>query len=134
MNSFDRDDFNAPLAEINTTPLVDVMLVLMVIFLITAPMLNNVVKLNLPKESANKISEQKPITLSIDPEGKYYWNDMKISKSDLKNHLALASKSDVQQIFIRADSAVPYSEVAHVLADLSKSGIKNIGFITNPSK
>ncbi len=132
-NPFDREDLQAPLAEINTTPLVDVMLVLLVIFLVTAPMLNNTVKLNLPSESASAITEQKPVTISLDAAGKYYFNDQEISENELDQRLRQVAKDNIKQaIHIRADVEVNYGKVGHILATLQRQGFSNVGFVTEP--
>lgn len=130
---FDREELQAPLSEINMTPLVDVMLVLLVIFLITAPMLNSAIKLNLPSENASEITEQKILTISINRSGEYFLNDQKISADDLDNRLHEASeKNPKQAIHIRADVDVNYGKVSHVLATAQRLGISNIGFVTEP--
>ena len=132
-NPFDREELQAPLAEINTTPLVDVMLVLLVIFLVTAPMLNNAVKLNLPSETAAEITEQKPVTISLDANGKYYFNDQQISESELDQRLQQIAKDNIKQpIHIRADVEVHYGKVGHILAALQRQGFSNVGFVTEP--
>jgi len=130
-NSFDREDLQAPLAEINMTPLVDVMLVLLVIFLITAPMLNSAIKLNLPNETASEIIEKEPITVSLNTDGRYYINDRVISLGTLEQELRIVAKDNSKrQIYIRADVAVNYGEISHILALLQGIGLSNIGFIT----
>ncbi len=130
-NSFDREDLQAPLAEINMTPLVDVMLVLLVIFLITAPMLNSAIKLNLPNETASEIIEKTPVTVSLSSDGRYYINDRQLSFEDLKQELNIVARDNLkQQIYIRADVDVNYGEVSHILALLQGIGLSNIGFIT----
>lgn len=132
-NPFDREELQAPMAEINMTPLVDVMLVLLVIFLVTAPMLNNAIKLNLPSEAASEITEQKPITIAIDADGKYYLNDQVISLDALENQLKIIAKDNLKQaVHIRSDIAVSYGKVSHVLSVLQHQGFSNIGFVTEP--
>ncbi len=129
---FEREELQAPLAEINMTPLVDVMLVLLVIFLVTAPMLNSSIKLNLPQESAAQITEQKTITISINARGQYFVDDVEVSQNELEAKLrATAKENPKQQIHIRADVDVNYGKVSHVLAELQRDGLSNIGFVTN---
>jgi|LauGreSBDMM110SN_4_FD.fasta_scaffold52497_1 biopolymer transport protein ExbD len=131
---FDREELQAPLAEINMTPLVDVMLVLLVIFLVTAPMLNSAIKLNLPAESAAQITEQKTITISINRSGQYFVDDKPVSEVELETKLrATAQENPKQQIHIRADVDVNYGKVSHILADLQRLGLANIGFVTQPN-
>lgn len=131
LGGFDKDDFQAPMAEINTTPLVDVMLVLMVIFLVTAPMLTQAIKLELPNEKATIIKDEKPITISIDEAGVYYWNKDKVSEDELKKRFSAASeKNNKQALHLRADKKTPYEKVSHVLAVAQEHKMTNIGFVT----
>jgi len=126
-NPFEKEDFHAPNAEINTTPLVDVMLVLMVIFLVTAPVLEQSIALNLPKTASVSISQSKPVTVSITQSGNYFWEGQEISKEELTQKF-LEVKGSKEQILIRADSQTQYSTVAFVLAEASRVGVTNIGF------
>lgn len=133
MGGLDREDFSAPMAEINTTPLVDVMLVLLVIFLVTAPMLTQAVKLELPNETATTIADENPITLSISESGEYYWGEELISAQQLEQRLQAAALKDVNQpIHLRADVNVPYGNVSKLLVLSQKHGLTNIGFVTEP--
>lgn len=133
LGGFDKEDFQAPMAEINTTPLVDVMLVLLVIFLVTAPMLTQAVKLELPEESAQAIVDEKPITISIDADGKYYWDQEPVTSESLSYKLENAAKEDAKRpIHLRADKQTAYENVSHVLAAAQKHGLNNIGFVTEP--
>lgn len=135
MGQFEREDLHAPLAEINTTPLVDVMLVLMVIFLVTAPVLNQAVKLELPHDKARQIDESQPIMVSVDAEGKYYWNDAPVSEKDLEQHLkSTADLNAKQQIYVKADANVAYSKVSYILATSVRFGLTNVGFVTSPTQ
>lgn len=128
---FEREELQAPLSEINMTPLVDVMLVLLVIFLVTAPMLNSAIKLNLPSETAAQITEQKTITISINAQGQYFVDDIAVSESDLERKLQLTARENPKQpIHIRADVNVNYGKVSHLLAELQRDGLSNVGFIT----
>ena len=132
---FEREELQAPLSEINMTPLVDVMLVLLVIFLVTAPMLNSSIKLNLPAENASEITEQKTVTISINQQGQYFVDDKPVSENELAQKLSSTAKENPkQQIHIRADVDVPYGKVSHLLAELQHSGLANIGFITEQKK
>ncbi len=130
---FDKEELNAPMSEINTTPLVDVMLVLLVIFLVTAPMLNHAVKLNLPAETTTEIRDQKAITISIDASGAYYWNDQLVTVDELEQRLNNAAKENQKQpLHLRADTDVPYGKVSHFLATAQRLGLSNLGFLTSP--
>jgi biopolymer transport protein ExbD len=133
LGNFDREDFQAPMAEINTTPLVDVMLVLFVIFLVTAPMLTHAVSLELPNETATQIQDENPITLSIDAGGQYYLDNAPISAEGLEQSLqSVAASNPKQPIHLRADKQATYEKVNHILASAQRYGLKNIGFITQP--
>lgn len=135
LGGFDKEDFQAPMAEINTTPLVDVMLVLLVIFLVTAPMLTQAVKLELPNETSAPIHDEKPITLSIDASGQYFWNDKSITAEELSARLRESAKINSKQpIHLRADKQTPYEKVSHILATAQEHGMANIGFVTTPKK
>ena len=131
MQGFDKEGFSAPMAEINTTPLVDVMLVLLVIFLVTAPMLTQAIKLQLPNEVANKIADENPITISISQNGVYYWGEESVSEIELEQNLRIASSTNNSQpIHLRADTNVNYGKVSRILSLSQKHGMNNIGFIT----
>ncbi len=125
--AFEKDDFHAQNAEINTTPLVDVMLVLMVIFLVTAPVLEQAISLQLPKTASVSIMEVKNISVSITKDGQYHWNSEVISKEVLSQKL-FEMKNSKDQILIRADADVKYSTVAFLLTEASRLGISNVGF------
>jgi biopolymer transport protein ExbD len=135
MGSFNREDLHAPMAEINTTPLVDVMLVLLVIFLVTAPMLTHAVKLELPRETTQQVKDQKASTIAIDAAGKYYWNDVPVTDQVLQQRMQEAAASNASApVHIRADAAVAYSKVSHALALAARVGLTNIGFLTQPQQ
>ena len=130
---FDKEDLQAPLSEINMTPLVDVMLVLLVIFLITAPILTSSIQLNLPKDSGISTQEKNPITLSITKNGEYFLEERGFSIKDLEEHLKEIARDDINsQINIRADTATQFGNVSHILSIAQKLGLKNVGFITEP--
>jgi biopolymer transport protein ExbD len=130
---FDKEDLQAPLSEINMTPLVDVMLVLLVIFLITAPILTSSIQLNLPKDSGISTQEKNPITLSITKNGEYFLEERGFSIKDLEEHLKEIARDDINsQINIRADTDTQFGNVSHILSLAQKLGLKNVGFITEP--
>jgi biopolymer transport protein ExbD len=125
---------SAPMAEINTTPLVDVMLVLLVIFIITAPLLTHAVKIELPQASS-QLSPEKPdvITLAIDGAGKIYWNDTALAPDELKSKLQqISQKTPQPELQIRADKATRYQILAEVMADAQNAGVTKLGFISAP--
>lgn len=129
--SFDRDDLHAPLADINTTPLVDVLLVLLVIFLVTAPMLQGAIKLELPTEEVAVADAKESIIISIDAQGNYYIGETPFSAADLSRHLGDVEQKDKSHpISIRADANVSYNKVSYVLATAANLGLTDIRFIT----
>ena len=132
-NPFEREELQAPLVEINMTPLVDVMLVLVVIFLVTAPMLTNAISLNLPREKAAQVTSEKVTNISINSTGKYYLDDHEVSAEELEVILQGIAKSHQERpIHLRADKDVSYGQVSHVLAAAQRCGLTNIGFVTEP--
>jgi biopolymer transport protein ExbD len=133
--SFDNKSAGAPMAEINMVPLIDVMLVLLVIFIVTAPMMSHSVKLELPKASAQVISAKaEKIDFSIDANGVRYWNGQAMSREEAVAHFAVeGAKATQPEVHLRADQSVPYRAVAETLADASKAGLSKIGFVTDPA-
>jgi len=132
--SFDNKRGGAPLAEINMVPLIDVMLVLLVIFIVTAPLLSHSVKLELPKASATVMSAQaEKIDFSIDAQGVRYWNAKPLSREEAAARFAQESTKQPQpEIHLQADGNVPYKLVAETLADAASAGLSKIGFVTQP--
>jgi biopolymer transport protein ExbD len=133
--SFDSKNANAPLAEINMVPLIDVMLVLLVIFIVTAPLLSHSVKLELPKASTQVLTAKAAkIDFSIDGAGVRYWNGQALSREQAAQRFAEQAKLQPQpEIHLRADQAVAYRAVAETLADASRAGLSKIGFVTDPA-
>ena len=132
--SFDSKSSNAPVSEINMVPLIDVMLVLLVIFIVTAPLLSHSVKLDLPKAGAQVMSAQtEKINLSIDANGVRYWNGAALSREEAAARFMTEGQKTTQpEIHLRADKTVPYGAVAETLADAAKAGLSKIGFVTQP--
>jgi biopolymer transport protein ExbD len=132
--SFDPQRSSAPMAEINMVPLIDVMLVLLVIFIVTAPLLTQAVKLELPKASsqANDLRPQK-IEFTIDAAGTLFWNGEAVTRAQAQQRfIAEGSKPAQPEIHLRADQNVAYRFVAMTLADASKAGLTRVGFISEP--
>ncbi len=133
MGGLDNEDYSAPMAEINTTPLVDVMLVLLVIFLVTAPMLTQAVTLELPNETASEVADENPLTLSVDEKGQFFWGEELLSAQQLEQRLQLEGQIDkTRAIHLRADTKTPYGQVSKLLTLAQKHGLTNIGFVTQP--
>ena len=127
------DDFNP---EINTTPLVDVMLVLLIIFIITIPVMNQSVKIDLPRASSQP-QDLKPenINLDIDAQGQLFWNREAIDASQLQIRIATAAQKTPQpELHLRAERTTQYEKVAQVMAAAQTGGLSKIGFITEPEK
>jgi biopolymer transport protein ExbD len=134
VGSADGDE-DEVVSAINTTPLVDVMLVLLIIFLITIPVVTTSIPVQLPKER-NEIRETKPenITLSVDAAGRIYWNDLNIKTTDalidrLKKIAVLQPQPEVQ---IRGDGKANYEGVGKIIYACQRAGISKVGFITEP--
>ena len=133
--SMDGNDDSEPLAEINMVPLIDVMLVLLIIFMVTAPLLTHAVKVELPK-AASTASEVRPesIALSIDQHGQVFWNSQPINAESLDSRLAeAAATGESPELRLHADRQTPYEKVAHVMSAASRHGLTRIGFVTDPS-
>jgi biopolymer transport protein ExbD len=127
-------DSSDPMVEPNVIPLVDIMLVLLIIFIITIPVMTHAVKIDLPRE-VNQPTVTKPenINLSVDFDGTIYWNESKIDREKLLNYVLQEAVKDPQpEMHIRADKRVRYEYVADVLFDLQRGGLMKIGFIAEP--
>jgi biopolymer transport protein ExbD len=134
--SFDSQRSSAPVSEINMVPLIDVMLVLLVIFIVTAPLLTHAVKLELPRASSqvNQAKADK-VEFAIDASGALYWNGEPVSRDEVLTRFAAAGRQQPQpEIHLRADQAVPYKHVARTLADASRAGLTKLGFVSEPEK
>ncbi len=132
--SFDSKHAGTPMSDINMVPLIDVMLVLLVIFIVTAPLLTQAVKLDLPKASsqANDLRPQK-IDIAIDAQSTLHWDGEPITRTELQQRLAQAATQPVQpELHLRADHGVAYCYVAQTLADASKAGLARIAFVSEP--
>ncbi|GEP53431.1 ExbD/TolR family protein [Reyranella soli] len=134
--SFERKTSSQPMAEINMVPLIDVVLVLLVIFIVTAPLLTNVVKLDLPKAtSANDIQKPEKIEFAIDANGALYWKGERLSREDAIARFAEEGRKRPQpEVYLRADQNVPYRYVAETLADASKGGLSKVAFVSEPAR
>ncbi|HJV73054.1 MAG TPA: biopolymer transporter ExbD [Noviherbaspirillum sp.] len=132
--SFGEGSSGQPMAEINTTPLVDVMLVLLVIFIITAPLFQQAVPIDLPQVSATKLDDKpEVIQLAVDAEGGVFWNGESIQRDALEPRLAAASARQ-PELHLRADRAVRYERVADVMAAAQRAGVVKIAFVTEPAR
>jgi biopolymer transport protein ExbD len=123
-----------PMAEINMTPLIDVMLVLLVIFIITAPLFSHAIRLDLPKVAAAP-ARQTPqtIALSIDAAGQLYWNSQPITLAQMRERFTEAGKQgDQPEIQLRAERSTRYEVIAQVMGAAQQAGLERIGFVTDP--
>jgi biopolymer transport protein ExbD len=129
-----QDDTDEVMNEINMTPMVDVMLVLLIIFIITVPVMKHAVNIDLPRAS-NVPQDAKPetIRLSVDAAGDYFWNENKVTEEALLLQLKAASTQNPQpELHIRGDKAVRYERVATAMAAAQQAGVRKIGFVTEP--
>ncbi|WP_309678737.1 biopolymer transporter ExbD [Polaromonas sp.] len=130
-----QDDTDEVMNEINMTPMVDIMLVLLIIFIITVPVMKHSVNIELPRASseAQNIKPQ-TLRLSVDAEGSYFLNDAKVADADLASQLKAAAVQNPQpDLHIRGDKAVRYERVAQAMAAAQQAGLRKIGFITEPN-
>jgi biopolymer transport protein ExbD len=133
-HGFSSGDHSVPMNEINMIPLIDVMLVLLVIFIITAPLLTHAVKIDLPQASSQPLPEKpEVISIAIDEMGRMYWNDVPMVQGELTVKLQQASRQEPQpELHIRADKETRYQLLAEVMADAQNAGIQKLGFVSTP--
>ena len=129
---------NQPMSDINVTPLVDVMLVLLVIFIITAPLMTSKVALRLPKASAPVAETPQEseafVAINIDAQGQVYWDDEAVDTTALRERLTEAAKTDTAtELRLRADTAVPYGQVVQLIGMAQAAGLSRIGFVADPA-
>ena len=132
---FNENNNQAPMAEINVTPMVDVMLVLLVIFIITAPLFTHAVKLDLPNAQSTAAPEKpETITLAINAEGRLFWNNAEINDQELMNRFVIAAqKTPTPELHLRADKSTRCEVIAKVMAGAQNNGISKIAFVTKPN-
>ena len=130
----------APMAEINVTPMVDVMLVLLIIFMVTAPLMNAAVPVNLPDSRAKALEqEQKPVQITVDAKGQIFVETRKVTEAELAAQLAdiaahPAPDGKTPQILLRADTSLDYGRVMRVMGELNRAGLNHVSLITDASK
>ena len=131
--AFTSNSGGGPMAEINVTPLVDVMLVLLIIFMITAPLMSHKIRIDLPQANPN-VQEQnppEPIDLAVKESGEIFWNDELVTEAMLQAQLRVAAQKNPQpELQIRADKDTKYQLIATVMANAKSAGMVKIGFIT----
>lgn len=131
---FDSDSDDEVLSEINMIPLIDVMLVLLIVFIITVPVIRHAVQLELP-QATSQPSQERPATirLAIDAQGQYHWNEAAISDQELQTRLdAAAAQQPQPELHLSGDKAVRYERVAQAMAAAQRAGLGKIGFLTRP--
>jgi biopolymer transport protein ExbD/biopolymer transport protein TolR len=128
---FERGSSPQPMSDINMTPLIDVMLVLLVIFIITAPLMSNSLRLDLPKTDATRPSDTPAfIAVSVDPQGRLFMADKELDAAALAERVAEAARRNPQtEVQLSADQAVPYGRVAELIGIVQKGGLTRIGFV-----
>ncbi|WP_336957804.1 ExbD/TolR family protein [Sphingobium aquiterrae] len=131
-----RGGRRAPMADINVTPLVDVMLVLLIIFMVTAPLLVTGVPVKLPDSRAKALDQdEKPTVLSIDRSGRLFIDDVEISEGDLPGRLAeiraATAGAEPPQMFLRADTALDYGRVMRVMGELNRAGLSRVALVSS---
>lgn len=131
-----QDDSDEVMNEINMTPLVDVMLVLLIIFIITVPVMKHAVNIDLPRANSEaQIVKPETLRLSVDAEGRYFLNENRIADEDLAPRLKAAAAQNPQpDLHIRGDKSVRYERVAQAMAAAQQAGLRKIGFITEPAR
>lgn len=123
-----------PMAEINVIPLVDVMLVLLVVFIVTAPLLTHAVKLELPQANSQpNVGKAERVEIALQADGRIHWNGEPIERAELEQRAAaLGVSAPDSEIHLKGDAQVPYGEMARTLAALARNGLTRIGFVTVP--
>jgi biopolymer transport protein ExbD len=129
-----QDDTDEVMNEINVTPMVDVMLVLLIIFIITVPVMQHSVNIALPRATSTP-EDAKPqtIRLTVDAHGNYFWNDQPVADADLQPRLEAAAAREPQpELHLRGDKDARYERVAQALAAAQRAGLRKVGFVTEP--
>ncbi len=125
-----------PMSDINMTPLIDVMLVLLVIFMITAPLMTSSLKVQLPRTVGNQANDsQQAVSLAVTADGRWHLDDQAISRDDLVRELKLrARRTPDVDVLVRADKAVPFGQVAELMGLVRDAGLHHVGFLTEPAR
>lgn len=130
--AFDKAGSGGSMNQINVTPLVDVMLVLLVIFMVTAPILQQGVAVDLPRAELGPLDgKEVPLVVSLTREGDLYLNEQKLTRAQLVTQLGdVADETAEEAVYVRADESLPYGEVISVMAAIREAGIRNVGMVT----
>ena len=132
----ERNPGAQPMSDINMTPLIDVMLVLLVIFMITAPLMTSSLKLDLPRTDAAQASDTPLfVSVALERDGRTFWGDEAVDATTFAERVAAAARRNPQtEVQLRADKAVPYGRVAELIGVVQKAGLTRIGFVAEPEK
>lgn len=132
--SLENGGDDEPLAEINMVPLIDVMLVLLIIFMVTAPLLTHAVKVDLPKASSTPNQQRNtPVQLTMDGERRLFWNGVPVDSAQLAQRLESVAAAESQaEVQLRIARTVPYENVAQLMSEAARRGVTRIGFVTEP--
>ena len=135
MDTGHRSD-RSVMSQINVTPFVDVMLVLLVIFMITAPMMQQGMQVNLPQTDAKAMNvKDEPVVVTIDRNGRAFLDNAEIPRGQMKTKLtALFASKSKKEVFLKADRDVPYGEVIRAMAEIKGAGVERLGMLTEPSQ
>ena len=130
-----RNDNRGTMSEINVTPLVDVMLVLLIIFMVTAPMMQQGVQVNLPKADTKAMNPaEETVVVTVDKNNKVFINKEETPVGDLRSKLTdMFATRTKKEVFLKADASVPYGEVVRIMADIKGAGIERLGMVTEPA-
>jgi biopolymer transport protein ExbD len=133
-SNFEPEDSDEVLSEINMVPLIDVMLVLLIVFIVTLPVVRHAVTVNLPQASSSPSSDKpETVQLSVDAQGRYHWNQELLSDEALQARLEAAATQQPQpELHVRGDKAVRYERVAQAMAAAQRAGMRKMGFVTQP--
>ena len=134
IGSFNDESVSRPMNEINVTPLVDVMLVLLIVFIVTAPLFTHSIKIDLPR-AQTEVNREKPdtVTLAIDGEGRFFWNNQPLDRGSLFSRLReSAERAPQPELHIRADRETRYQVLADVMAEAQRLKLQRVGFVTDP--
>ena len=128
----ERSGSSQPMSDINMTPLIDVMLVLLVIFIITAPLMSSSLRLDLPKTSGAKPTDAPTyVTVAVNPQGELFWGDEAVTGEQLKARIReSAQRNPATEVQLRADQQVPYGRIAELIGLVQDGGLSRIGFVT----
>jgi len=130
-----QDDTDTVMNEINMTPMVDIMLVLLIIFIVTVPVMKHAINIDLPRASNERLQiKPETVRFGVDADGRYFWDDQPLDDAQFALRLAAAAAREPQpELHIRADRNVRYERVAQAMATAQRAGLRKIGFVTEPA-